>query len=1100
MTITSKLTYGTALASLWFAAGFVTPVAAQAVDRDAQTLEEITITGSYIRTQRQAERSSPMSIISQDDLREIGAADIADLTNTLTINNGAQNNPDAFTQNLTTGTESINLRGLGLASTLVLLNGKRQVNSAAPSDDGILFVDTASLIPMIALERTEIFKDGAAAIYGSDAVAGVVNFITRDNFEGLEFRAEWQGNTGHSQNDYKIEGIWGGGNDRTHLTVAASYLDRSGLTTRQRDLRPEAFTGPNGLSVSDLTAMPGNFIPLTAPRADLNPALGPLSNLFNAGFDNAVPVFDFEGIGPVAGTPVIANPFGSGFLVGNFSSFQFQSPDIADPNNPASFLSGADGIQDAFTGTVLPQLLNLAPGLIDPSLANFNMAALSPAQQQALNNTFQQLIAGTDAAGFGTLLIPDPGCSAAAAIDDDVVPAFSTVQDPITGQDVNVGSCQYDFGRFFNLVPRETRIQGFGALTHDFNDAVEFYGEFAFARNRAGRQTSNFPIVNPIALLPNNPFNPFTGSAGLFIGRSPGSGQAGDFFTDTPNPNTFRHDTYRAVAGLRGDLSSSWYYDVSYTRAINDYRLTASDGLALQTNLALNGFGGQGCNPSADIPGTGKCFFYNPFSSGALADESARVPVTDLLGNVRLDSSGNPVMVPVRNSSEVLDFITGEVTLDGKSDLTVVDAVVAGELFELPAGPIGVAVGFQYREDQLTHDLDDDTNKGNFLFVSAAIRDFSASRDVVAFFGEVNIPLHERLELSAAVRYEDYGGTIGDTVDPRIALLFKATDWLSLRGSFSTSFRAPSVYQQFGNQTSLNSVIDPRNPTAQPFIAINTIGNEDLDPEESTNFNVGFTATPGAGFEFNFDYWNFDFDDIIVREQPEEIARRALIPSAPGFDPSLLANGTVVLGPTGGLAFIRTQFVNEAGIKTDGFDASATYQYDVGVGTIRAGIEGTYINSYKAPVGAGGAVTDVAGFRNSQNFASPVPELRFNAHLGFSTGGHNLVGFVRYIDSFKDDQNCGGGDKPTDFVGVDPVTLGCPGGLDFAKISSHTTVDMQYSYSFGPHGPLQGASISVGGINIFNNAPPFVNTDGAYESRTHDPRGRMMYVRLTSRF
>ncbi|GER05355.1 hypothetical protein JCM17846_30370 [Iodidimonas nitroreducens] len=199
------LKFGTALASLSFATLIAAPSLAQQSVADDAGLEEITVTGSYIRSPRQSERPSPISVIGQDDMREIGAADIADLTNTLTINSGAQNNPDAFTQNLTTGTESINLRGLGLASTLVLLNGKRQVSSAAPTDEGILFVDTASLIPMIALERTEIFKDGAAAIYGSDAVAGVVNFITRSKFEGLELKGEWQGNTEHSQNDLKVE-------------------------------------------------------------------------------------------------------------------------------------------------------------------------------------------------------------------------------------------------------------------------------------------------------------------------------------------------------------------------------------------------------------------------------------------------------------------------------------------------------------------------------------------------------------------------------------------------------------------------------------------------------------------------------------------------------------------------------------------------------------------------------------------------------------------------------------------------------------------------------------------------------------------------------
>ena len=103
----------------------------------------------------------------------------------LSINAGAENNSDNLTQNYTVGTANVNLRGLGVASTLVLVNGRRQVLSSAQTDDGSSFVDLAGLAPMLAIERVEILKDGAAAIYGSEAVAGVVNFITRSDFEGL---------------------------------------------------------------------------------------------------------------------------------------------------------------------------------------------------------------------------------------------------------------------------------------------------------------------------------------------------------------------------------------------------------------------------------------------------------------------------------------------------------------------------------------------------------------------------------------------------------------------------------------------------------------------------------------------------------------------------------------------------------------------------------------------------------------------------------------------------------------------------------------------------------------------------------------------------
>src|SRR5690242_21054513 len=106
--------------------------------------------------------------MTSDDIAATGANDVGRVLEDLTINTGSQNNPDAFTQNFTTGTSNLNLRGLGVASTLVLLNGRRQTYSAFTTDKGESFVDLSSLVPMIAVERLEILKDGAASLYGSD--------------------------------------------------------------------------------------------------------------------------------------------------------------------------------------------------------------------------------------------------------------------------------------------------------------------------------------------------------------------------------------------------------------------------------------------------------------------------------------------------------------------------------------------------------------------------------------------------------------------------------------------------------------------------------------------------------------------------------------------------------------------------------------------------------------------------------------------------------------------------------------------------------------------------------------------------------------------
>ena len=126
----------------------------------------------------------------------------------------------------------------------------------------------------------------------------------------------------------------------------------------------------------------------------------------------------------------------------------------------------------------------------------------------------------------------------------------------------------------------------------------------------------------------------------------------------------------------------------------------------------------------------------------------------------------------------------------------------------LPAGPVAIAAGFQYRDDQLESLVDEISAEDGFGFLIGS-DSFDASIDVYALFAEVSVPLTEWFDVQAAVRFEDFGANGGTTVDPKVALLLRPTDWLSVRGTYSTSFRAPTSFQQFGQSTSLNNIADP---------------------------------------------------------------------------------------------------------------------------------------------------------------------------------------------------------------------------------------------------------------------------------------------------
>ncbi len=199
-----------------------------AVTLVAQEVEEVVITGSYIKSSP-TDGASPVEIIGRDEIDNLNATTIADITANIAVNSGSENNTDAFTQGSTQGTSNINIRGLGLSSTLVLIDGKRQTLYSSTANDGSVFVNT-SAIPVIALDRVEVLKEGAASVYGSDAVAGVVNYILRKDFTGLEIEVSSQEADIGGQTDDRLGAIWGFEGEAGNFVLALSQLNRSPMS------------------------------------------------------------------------------------------------------------------------------------------------------------------------------------------------------------------------------------------------------------------------------------------------------------------------------------------------------------------------------------------------------------------------------------------------------------------------------------------------------------------------------------------------------------------------------------------------------------------------------------------------------------------------------------------------------------------------------------------------------------------------------------------------------------------------------------------------------------------------------------------------------
>lgn len=214
---------------------------------------DIVVTGSLIRGTPE-NLAVPVDVISGEELARQGAPTVVDLLKNLTITNGTVGDANQFDTRSqgSEGVASVNLRGLGPQRTLVLLNGKRMV----PSGLGIPIVDV-NMFPASAIGRVEILKDGAAATYGSDAISGVINFITRTDQEGFLVSGDYRWIEG-SKGDYGGAASFGHKQDGFRMFAAVGYTRRSELRFTDRDfaVRPYA-TNPQGAWTGG--GNPGNF-------------------------------------------------------------------------------------------------------------------------------------------------------------------------------------------------------------------------------------------------------------------------------------------------------------------------------------------------------------------------------------------------------------------------------------------------------------------------------------------------------------------------------------------------------------------------------------------------------------------------------------------------------------------------------------------------------------------------------------------------------------------------------------------------------------------------------------------------------------------------
>lgn len=688
--------------------------------------------------------------------------------------------------------------------------------------------------------------------------------------------------------------------------------------------------------------------------------------------------------------------------------------------------------------------------------------------------------ATVNAAGFaapvgGAAFVSDPGCEAAGGV-------FAINDAGVT----DTTRCRFDFMDQIGVIPAQQRIQSFFEAEYAMTDRLTYFNELSASRNlnyvssQVGGFTNGAAASGAIYVPANHPFNFFTADPANprnLIYVDPASWNNA-IHTAVPIVASFRPEgqyatarkrqtnTYlRAVNGLELSIATRWRGSLSHQYANGEFleNLPLSLNAPNINGLILNGD-------------------YNPFASAivtpGLISPKDGVSVAD-------------------NSQEITNRLFYTSNVSRRTEQQVADISASGPVVDLPTGEVSLALGGQYRTQSLNYVPDSLAAQG-LASNSNLDAPFADRQDVKAGYVEALVPIYEAAQIQAALRHEDYGAATGSTTDPKITARLKLfSGLLGLRGSWGTSFQAPTLAQGATTRTLVlvndPVVLGPAGLACTP----GTIGTgafvitsgDNLEPQDSTNYNLGFDVKPTSALTFSADYWHYDYSNLIAAGQ-----------NAQSIVSGECASGTYVPDPrvqrtdAGLVNTVNTPFVNVGKVITDGIDLSAAYAFSLeSFGDLSLGADTTYVNKFDA-YNAAGVVTHAAGSRNFNSNFAPMPRLRGTARAMWSKNAHQVFLGVNHTDGYRNDQS------------------------NNAPVGSFTTVDLQYGLSLEHFFGLAGSTLlTVGVNNAFDEDPPALiryNASGQLITGTvsdidrpgYDPlagadiRGRAYYVRFKQSF
>ncbi|MCR9224161.1 MAG: TonB-dependent receptor [Hyphomonas sp.] len=882
----------------------------EVAEEDEARQERVVVTGS--RIQRSEFTSiKPVQVISGEVSRDIGLVDAASLLQESTAATGLQIDTTFNGFVLDNGPGASTIDLRGLgASRTLVLINGRRLGAAGV--EGAPGVPDLNLIPSSLIDRIDVLLDGASSIYGSDAVAGVTNVILRKDFDGFEIEGSVTAPTheGGGGGSQFVSANWGTSNDRGFIGFAGEWSKQDNLKLNDR---PDVF-GDCRTPLEITTAGEVRQQNIAAGN-DIGVGLGPIDCNLAFGINR-----------------IWLDAQGSEF--GQFGSLYYTpgSTNVGVPNYSESSLFGFEYVDPA-TGIS-------SPNILDPFYQN--------------SATPQQRIADVQAQ----------------------VETFSA----------------FTYGEF--------------NFADDRNTSAYFEALYS---NRQFIQQDETTVAFNIATPASNPFNP-CGINGADCGQAFNDQLSAIFFGGAPTPAFFAADTgprairnqarlnlrpedaqnkaevaqFRMVAGLRGDLQleglglNNWTYDLSAsydratgqsrTRALNDERLALSIATTIEDPSNPGNFicgldgNGDGLPDQDGVPFQGNGFNNTPNC----------VPINVFSPTLYGLGGGNLA------SEAEYDYLISSRTFNTIVEQTIFQGIATGDLFTMPAGTVAGVVGFEYREDSL-ESLPDDVARLGQIVGFFSDRGATGSRDLMEVFGEIEVPLlagqplAEELTVNASGRWTEES-TFGTGWTYSLSGAYRPTDYLTLRGSFGTSFRAPNLREQFtlGQSGFLNlsdpcivpeaaisglGVYDPSADLRDPLILANctaagvdptSLGATTGAPSTEVFSFKGATLqeetseslTAGIVFEQPFfdafdlttsvTYYDIEVEDTIIRQGAQAVINDCFVdqPSAQSGLCSLIRRSAA----TGFITELDTPFINQDAEIARGIDVGLLYEQELNIG------------------------------------------------------------------------------------------------------------------------------------------------------------------------